>query len=346
MVENKSYKKLKFAIFGRSLITDHFIEELNRLGFQKPIVFLSLDKEYKRDRLLLEKLGLFGKLEELDKIKICKIYKTKDINHKKNITVLEREKCNIGISINCRDIIKKNLINFFSGNIFNIHGGRLPFEKGAAGATWKILNNIDNIVSTLHYLTEGIDDGDIVLEQKKKLNVSSVRPIDIIEITNIVSKKLITSYLKKLKRNYKFTRKIQNKKNAMYFPRLFTQVNGLIDWNWNVDEIEIFIRAFSYPYEGAWFYHRNKKIHILEAYKIKTDINFHPFSIGRVINIIDNSKFFVACKGGILEVSKLKVENRIINVKDIFFLGDCLYSEDKGNLSRQRLSTKNMYIEN
>ena len=40
----------RFAIFGRIQYTDHFINELSRLGYPKPIVIVYPDNEYKRDK--------------------------------------------------------------------------------------------------------------------------------------------------------------------------------------------------------------------------------------------------------------------------------------------------------
>ena len=45
------FKEYRFAIFGRIQYTDHFVCELNRLGYQKPIVIVSPDSEYERDKM-------------------------------------------------------------------------------------------------------------------------------------------------------------------------------------------------------------------------------------------------------------------------------------------------------
>ena len=68
--------------------------------------------------------------------------------------------------MSCRSIIGKKVIDFFDGKIFNIHPAYLPKERGGGIFSWRILNNIKEISATIHYLDEGIDTGNIVLQEK------------------------------------------------------------------------------------------------------------------------------------------------------------------------------------
>lgn len=71
---------------------------------------------------------------------------------------------------------------------------------------------------------------------------------------------------------------------AFYFPRLKTEQNGAINWNWTGEEISRFITAFDDPYQGAWTRVDGKEKIILRASRIKNiDIGTHPFNAGLVI---------------------------------------------------------------
>ena len=66
-------------------------------------------------------------------------------------------------------IIKKNIINKFNYGILNFHPGDLPNYRGCSAPEWQIFENND-VISTCHFIDEGIDSGSIL--EKKKLNVS------------------------------------------------------------------------------------------------------------------------------------------------------------------------------
>ena len=331
----REYKDCRFAIFGRIQYTDHFICELNRLGYPVPIVIVSPDSEYKRDKILLNDINMFGDLENLYSLGLCDLYKLENINLPDTISILENRKCNIGISINCRSIIKKPLIDFFSSVIFNIHSAHLPFERGGAGASWKILNNIDDVVSTLHYLTEGIDDGDIILSRREKIDVSKAYPVDILERSNIASKALISEFLEKVKSNYSFNKVRQNNDESIYLSRLYTKINGAINWNWESDEIERFIRAFGFPYEGAWTYCGTNKIHLIDV-DIDNSIAFHPYLSGRVVTVMNDMSVRIVAGSGLIQVSKIRLNDNVVLSGSFLKVGDILHTNNN-DLHESRL---------
>ena len=106
--EDKIGRKIYFLLHAFVFYTNYyFIKELNRLNFLQPIIFVSPDKEYSRDKKLLGEYNLFSDIELLEKKKLVKIFKFKDINNPKTFKILNRYKCNIGISTSCRNIFKK-----------------------------------------------------------------------------------------------------------------------------------------------------------------------------------------------------------------------------------------------
>ena len=335
--------EFRFAIFGRTFFTNHVIRELSRLGFSKPIIIVDPDDQYIRDKRTFNSLDLKETIEDLEKLELCKIKKSPNINSEEFIKVLHNEGCNIGFSINCRQIIKRPLIEYFNGEIINLHGAHLPYGRGGAGPTWKILNNINDITSTIHYLTEGIDDGDIILERKTEFDVSKSYPKDILRETGFVSEQLITEFLVKLKDGHDFKIIKQNQNDAIYFSRLYTPINGAIDWSWDCRHIERFIRAFGDPYEGAWCCYCNQVINILDA-KYDDNTQFHPYSSGRIININDNKNVLVAATNGTIEISRIKLDRKELMASSHLKIGESLYSQsgDLLNSKRVRVSTKEM----
>ena len=65
-------------------------------------------------------------------------------------------------------------------------------------------------------------------------------------------------------------------------PRLHTLSNGFINWNWSSKEIELFIRAFDDPHEGASTFSDNQTFRLKKCSILKGNQFFHPFQAGLV----------------------------------------------------------------
>lgn len=75
----------------------------------------------------------------------------------------------IGISVRFDRIIPKNVIDVFKDGIFNTHGGILPEYRGSYCNVNALINGEKEYGVTLHYISEGVDSGDIVAI--KKINI-------------------------------------------------------------------------------------------------------------------------------------------------------------------------------
>ena len=71
-------------------------------------------------------------------------------------------------------ILKRGLIDAFSGRIINLHLGLSPYYRGAGTNFWPLVNGEPEYVgATIHYLDEGIDTGPILAHVRP-----DVRPDD------------------------------------------------------------------------------------------------------------------------------------------------------------------------
>jgi len=63
----------------------------------------------------------------------------------------------------CTSIIRGELLQLIKGKAINIHGGYLPYYRGNHCFFFAMYNNdFDKIGSTIHFINEGIDTGDII----------------------------------------------------------------------------------------------------------------------------------------------------------------------------------------
>ncbi|MBN1341608.1 MAG: hypothetical protein JXQ73_02960 [Phycisphaerae bacterium] len=70
------------------------------------------------------------------------------------------------ISISCPQIIGKAIQNRFPLGCINVHGAPLPRYRGLMPAFWALRNGEKSTCSTVHDLTEKLDDGEILVQRE------------------------------------------------------------------------------------------------------------------------------------------------------------------------------------
>lgn len=69
-------------------------------------------------------------------------------------------------SIYYRFMIKRPVIDACRRRIFNLHPSLLPKYRGCSSVTWAIINGEQETGYTYHYIDEGCDTGDIILQER------------------------------------------------------------------------------------------------------------------------------------------------------------------------------------
>ena len=100
-----------------------------------------------------------------------KIFNFQDIKdtEKKILTLLKKEKINFICLAGFMKILSKDFIKKFDGKIINIHPSLLPKYKGL-NTHHKVIINKDKFSGcTVHYVTEKLDSGKIIMQKKIKV---------------------------------------------------------------------------------------------------------------------------------------------------------------------------------
>ena len=211
------------------------------------------------------------------------ISKKFDSNLKKKISKLVDLNNTLFVSLGARWIFKKKDIqNFFKNNIINFHCTRLPFDKGGANISWKIINGdrIDNQLA--HVINDKIDEGEILINLKSLIPHNCKIPSDFINYQNLQFIKLYTKLILNLKNNKSFTLYKQPNYIGNYNPRLSSKISSWIDLDTGSSNIIKFINAFDDPYDGAKTLVNNKEVFIKSAQLHGGDLSSHPFKKGIV----------------------------------------------------------------
>ena len=180
-------KKFKIVIFGDlnniicRILTWHLLKISKKNNIQ--IVKL-INTRKKKDNLILNIIEFFLiKLFNLNKINsffnnkgiFLKLFSrlniqyVKNINDKNFINDIRENNYDYAFSICCNQIFKKKLISSFY-KIINYHSSLLPKYKGLNSTLWSILFREKYTGYSFHYVDGKIDNGNIILQEKFKIN--------------------------------------------------------------------------------------------------------------------------------------------------------------------------------
>ena len=96
-------------------------------------------------------------------------FKNKNIAEKKLLNLLFKKKIRFICLAGFMKILSKKFIKKFSGKIVNIHPSLLPKYKGLNTHQKALKNNDKYSGCTVHYVTDKVDSGKIILQKKVKI---------------------------------------------------------------------------------------------------------------------------------------------------------------------------------
>ena len=96
-------------------------------------------------------------------------FKNKNIDEKKLLNLLFKKKIKFICLAGFMKILSKKFIKKFSGKIVNIHPSLLPKYKGLNTHQKALKNNDKYSGCTVHYVTDKVDSGKIILQKKVKI---------------------------------------------------------------------------------------------------------------------------------------------------------------------------------
>jgi phosphoribosylglycinamide formyltransferase-1 len=141
-------------------------------NFKNLIRFSKIKKSPISVNLVISNVSKAKGLKYADQYNIKKkIFTFQNIKNteKKILTLLKKEKINLICLAGFMKIISKNFIKKFDGKIINIHPSLLPKYKGL-NTHYRAIANKDKFAGcTVHYVTEKLDSGKIIMQKKIKV---------------------------------------------------------------------------------------------------------------------------------------------------------------------------------
>lgn len=269
------------------------------------IMFVMVRYE-KRDIILLQ-LANDNKIP----VEICD-----NVNSRSFIEHVNEYAADLFVSMSFDQIFKAELINLPKYKTINCHAGKLPFYRGRNILNWALINDEKEFGITVHYMDEGIDTGDIILQETYPITDEDDYGTLLLRAYDGCADVLYRA-IKMVQSNAVSPIKQEEIDPIGTYCGMRQEGDEIIDWNQKSRDVFNFIRALSKPGPQAVSWIRGNRIRINKA-KMIPGAHIYKNIAGQVIG--KTSQGFVIKTGDssieIVEydyAGKIKVGDRLQN---------------------------------
>jgi methionyl-tRNA formyltransferase len=301
--KNKDRQVVKILFFGSNFVSKIYLENLHKNNYKIFVVTTPDAPSFKRQHKFLHPVKIYAKKNNIDFIQIKNF--DQDI-----INIIKKIDFDIGIVVSYGKLIPKSVFNLPKNGTFNIHFSLLPKYRGASPVQYALINgDIETGVTSL-YVDDGLDTGDILLQEKLKIYKN--------DNAEILFNKLIPLGIKIMNKTINLFQKknvnIKSQTGKISFAPILKKNTGLINWSRNANDIYNQFRGL-YIWPGIYSIISYGK---LVGKRIKF-INIEIFEnkslnrdFGRVFSIEKNKGFTVLCSRGKILVLEVQLEGKLI----------------------------------
>lgn len=231
-----------------------------------------------------------------------------NVNSVEFINRVQEFNCDIFVSMSFDQIFKKEIIQLTPQKIINCHAGLLPFYRGRNILNWALINDEKEFGITVHYVDEGIDTGDIILQQKNRITDADNYKT-LLEKAYVQCAELLYDSLKLILQG-KVQRVSQNSIHPLgSYCGQRKKGDEVINWNQTSRQIFNFIRAICRPGPMAMTYLDGVDILINSSKYFKEA----PQYMGIPGQILTKTKdgFLVKTQDSFVEIKEITSEKKI-----------------------------------
>ena len=234
--------------------------------------------------------------------------KDPNINSTEFLESLRKFDCDLFVSMSFDQIFKTQILEIPRYGIINCHAGKLPFYRGRNIINWALINDEKEFGITVHYVDQGIDTGDIILQ--KTFPITDEDDYNsLLQIAYNGCSETLNEALRLLISN-KAERIPQNRihKIGSYCGK---RVEGdeIINWNQTSREIFNFIRAICRPGPQATTTYNGSLAKINKCKFIK-DAPSYKGSPGQIIGKTTEG-WLVKTLDSFIEISEVEAEKKL-----------------------------------
>lgn len=198
-----------------------------------------------------------------------------------------------------REMLKAPLLAIPRRGALNMHGSLLPKYRGRVPVNWAIIRGESETGSTLHYMTEKPDNGDIVAQQAVPILPNDTAH-EVFQKVTVAAELALNGVLPALLAG-KAPRIKQDLSRGAYFGGRKAE-DGIIDWTQPALPIHNLVRAVAPPYPGALTRVLGKPMRILQTLVAEGE------AFGPPAFFVRDGKAYASCGSGLLRVVRFDLD--------------------------------------
>jgi len=220
----------------------------------------------------------------------------------------------VAVVASYNNLIPQELLEIPKYGFINCHPALLPNYRGGNPYFHVIYNGESKTGTTIHYMDNSFDTGDIILQEEMKIEANDTLGL-LFNKLNHQGARLLNDVLTRLDNGETLPR-IPQDKNGSYktAPNIGQdEESTFIDWNTDACHIESFVRGLN-PFFGAKSYFRNCKVRFWSGlYNLSSSKSYTP---GTIVNVTKDN-IAIATKEGFFVPTSLQLEYFLItDIKD------------------------------
>lgn len=246
---------LRIGLLGAVLSTQTALEALAAAGYAPAVVMsLPLDKRSRHsDFIDLEPVA--------ERLKVP-VMRVDDVNSEDVIAKLRELNLDLLLVIGWSRICGRAFRASARLGAIGYHPTLLPKLRGRAALAWTIILQVRRTGGTLFWLADGVDEGDIAVQEAFDLDPAADLP-QLIGLHMEALGRMLPPLVRRLARGER-PASPQRHQDATYLA-IRRPADGEIDWSQGAAEIERLVRATTRPYPGAFTYWRGRRVTIWSA---------------------------------------------------------------------------------
>jgi len=231
-----------------------------------------------------------------------------NINSTEFLERVKKYDVDLFVSMSFNQIFKNETISLPPYGTINCHAGKLPFYRGRNILNWALINDEKEYGITVHYVDEGIDTGDIILQRCYPISDDDNYKT-LLERAYIYCADILYDALKLIENGEAKRIKQSEIDSFGLYCGMRKPGDEIIDWNQSSRQVFNFVRALCTPGPQATSFINGKEIKINKVNYIP-DAHEYINTPGQILGK-SKSGFFVKTKDTVVEVTEYKYSENI-----------------------------------
>lgn len=271
-----------------------------------------------------------GKSVQMTPVKECAlkhdipVYQPVKLRNEESVAHLAELDIDFMVVVAFGQILPKSVLDMPRYGCINVHSSLLPAYRGAAPMQWTIINGETKTGVTTMFMDEGIDTGDILLQEETPIYDDETGGSLHDRLADMGANLLIKT-LKGIEDNT-ITRIKQDDSKSNYVGML-NKSHGKMDFTKSAIELERLVRGLN-PWPSAYTTLNGKMFKIWEAKAIEDDSQYEGIKEGTIVKI-NKYSLIVKTGDGLLELFQVQLEGKKRMIVEDFLRG---YNVEEGTV--------------